>query len=58
MGSSVLIMKLMNFYQRVLSRFATGGRKLKIRVDIEFTEESGISTQELRKPRFRCRNWG
>jgi hypothetical protein len=48
----------MNFYQRVLSRFATGGGKLKIRIDIEFSEENGISTQKIEETKVSLQELG
>jgi len=38
--------KWMNFYTKVLSRFATGG-SLKIRLDIDISQPNGISLQKI-----------
>jgi hypothetical protein len=48
----------MNFYQRVLSRCATGGGKLKIRIEIEFTEENGSSTQKIEETKVSLQELG
>ncbi|MGC9965738.1 MAG: DUF499 domain-containing protein [Syntrophobacteraceae bacterium] len=57
-GGEIPSQKWMNFYQRVLSRFATGGGKLKIRIDIEFTEENGISTQKIEETKVSLQELG
>ena len=57
-GGEIPSQKWMNFYQRVLSRFATGGGKLKIRIDIEFSEENGISTQKIEETKVSLQELG
>lgn len=57
-GGEIPSQKWMNFYQRVLSRFATGGGKLKIKIDIEFSEESGISSQKIEETKVSLQELG
>ena len=47
----------MNFYTKVLSRFAIGPG-LRIRVDVEVTDESGISEQKVEETRVALRELG
>jgi hypothetical protein len=49
--------KWMNFYQKVLARFATG-RGLKLTITVEVTPEDGISTQKVDETRTALRELG
>ncbi len=57
-GGEIPSQKWMNFYQRVLSRFATGGGKLKINISIEFSEDSGISSQKIEETKVSLQELG
>ena len=47
----------MNFYTKVLSRFAVGGR-LKLRVEVEAEPPGGVSEQKLEETRAALRELG
>ena len=47
----------MNFYTRVLSKFATGSG-LKLTVKVEVSPDGGVSTQKLEETRAALRELG
>src|SRR6187200_2561336 len=49
--------KWMNFYTRVLSKFATGSG-LKLTVKVEVSPDGGVSTQKLEETRAALRELG
>jgi hypothetical protein len=49
--------KWMNFYTKVLSRFAIG-TGLRIRVSVEVADESGISEQKVEETKVALRELG
>jgi len=49
--------KWMNFYTKILSKFA-GGKGLKLKLTVEVAEEGGISTQKLEETKAALRELG
>jgi hypothetical protein len=46
LSGDVPVQKWMNFYSKVLARFATEGG-IKLRVDLEVSPERGVQTQKI-----------
>jgi len=49
--------KWMNFYTRVLSRFAVG-KGLRLTVTAEITDQAGISQQKIDETKIALGSWG
>ena len=49
--------KWMNFYTKVLSKFA-GGKGLKITINVEVSPEGGVSTQKIEETKVALRELG
>jgi hypothetical protein len=50
--------KWMNFYTRVLSKFATAGSQMKLTLTVEVTPPDGISSQKVEETRVALRELG